>query len=332
MDELNNKPQLDEEVPEPPELGQRSISGDDMIKPRIHPIAAAIIGLAGGFLLYQLVGGVLTLLIFGFDLKNAPVNSLRLMTIAGEILFILLPALVFSKIFYEDVGHIIRFKFPRIEEIFLFLIGMAVLTPLIQYYLSIQSYLINVWSANSTFIHTIRTLLDKLNKMVDQTYSSLLSTKSILEGLLVIIVVSVVPAICEEVMFRGFIQKSFELKIKPIWAAIITAIFFGIYHFNPYGLIPLIALGLYFGYAAYMSNSIFVPMSLHFVNNFLAVIFFFIFGDDDVINSRIDKDFNLSSTLLIFTGLLILFFGVIYFIRRYYKQENNYRRKYASMP
>ena len=320
MDELNNKPQIDEKAQDTSELEQNNKSGNNNIKPKINPITAAFIGLFGGFFLYQFVGGVLTLLIFGFDLMKAPVNSLRLMTVAGEILFILLPALIFSKIFYEDVGRIIRFKYPKIEEIFLFIIGIAVLTPLLQYYLSIQSYLLNEWSTSSSLFHSIRSYLDKLNDMVDQTYSNLLSTKSILEGLLVIIVVSIVPAICEEVMFRGFIQKSFEFKFKPIWAAVITAIFFGLYHFNPYGLIPLIALGLYFGYAAYMSNSIFVPMSLHFINNFMAVIFYFIFGNDDVINSSINKNFNLSSSLMIFAGLLILFFGVIFFIKRYYVQ------------
>ena len=323
MDELNNKPQLDEQAPETNEAEQNNLPGNNKIKPKIHPVAAALIGLFGGFFLYQIVGGVLMLLIFGFDLKDAPVNGMRLMTVAGEILFILLPALIFSKIFYEDVGHIIRFKYPKMEEIFLFIIGIAVLTPLIQYYLSLQTYFINVLSVSSPFVHTIKSYLDKLNDMVDQTYSNLLSAKSILEGLLVIIVVSVVPALCEEVMFRGYIQKSFEFKFKPIWAAVITAIFFGLYHFNPYGLIPLIALGLYFGYAAYMSNSIFVPMSLHFINNFMAVIFYFIFGDDDVINSTIDKNFNLPSTLLIFTGLLVLFFGVIFFIKRYYVQNKN---------
>ncbi len=320
MDELNNKPELDEQSSETNESEQNNLMDNNGIKPRIHPITAALIGLFGGFFLYQFVGGVLMLLVFGFDLKDAPVNSMRLMTVAGEILFILLPALIFSKIFYEDVGHIIRFKFPKAEEVFLFVIGIAVLIPMINYYISIQTYFINVWSVSSPFVHAVKSFLDKLNSMVDQTYSNLLSTKSILDGLFVIIVVSVVPALCEEVMFRGFIQKSFEFKLKPIWAAVITAIFFGLYHFNPYGLIPLIGLGLYFGYAAYMSNSIFVPMSLHFANNFMAVIFYFIFGDDDVINSTIDKNFNLQSSLLIFTGLLVLFLVVIFFIKRYYEQ------------
>jgi hypothetical protein len=52
------------------------------IQPRISPIAAAFIGLIGGFILYQIVGGVLTLLIFGMNFEQAPVNSVRLMTMA----------------------------------------------------------------------------------------------------------------------------------------------------------------------------------------------------------------------------------------------------------
>ncbi|MHB1688017.1 MAG: CPBP family glutamic-type intramembrane protease [Ignavibacteriaceae bacterium] len=288
------------------------------IQPRISPITAAFIGLFGGFFLYQIVGGLLTLAVFGFDLHSAPVQGVRLMTMAGQILFILLPALVFAKWFYEDVTEIIRFHFPRWEEILLFTLGIVILTPLLQYYLSIQSYFINQLAAASPFIYSLKSSLDKLNNLVDKTYGDLLSVHSIFGGVLVIIVVAVVPAICEEVMFRGYIQRSFEFKLKPFWAAIITAIFFGIYHFNPYGLFPLMALGFYFGYAAYMSNSIFVPMSLHFFNNFTAVIFYFIFGQDDSLNSSVDKNFDLNSSLLIFIALIFLFSVVMFLINKYY--------------
>jgi hypothetical protein len=89
-----------------------SAAPEKQIHPLISPIAAAIIGLAGGFFLYQIVGGALTLLIFGMDMKSAPVNAVRLLTAGGQILFILLPALVFAKWFYEDVSAIIRIKVP----------------------------------------------------------------------------------------------------------------------------------------------------------------------------------------------------------------------------
>jgi uncharacterized protein len=316
MDENNN-------ITPPQGPGEeKRLTGSKNDLPKISPILAGFIGLFGGFFLYQVVGGLLTLAIFGFDLQNAPVNSVRLMTIAGQILFMLLPSLILAKVFYEDVSFVIRFYFPNWEEIFLFTIGLAILTPLMQYFLSIQNHFFTLWSTNSNLIHTVKTFLDRLNDLVDKTYGNLLSAKTVFDGILVIIVAAVIPAICEEVMFRGFIQKSFEYKLKPFTSALITAVFFGLYHFNPYALIPLIALGMYFGFAAYKSGSIFVPISLHFINNFMAVIFYFIFGDDDVINTAVNKSFDLSSSLMIFFGLSILFAGTIYFIIRYYSNKS----------
>ena len=321
MDEFNNIPDIQEPENKEPDENFKELSPLSRIHPKISPIAAAFIGLFGGFFLYQFVGGLLTLLIFGLNLQNAPVNSMRLMTMAGQILFILLPALIFAKFFYEDVTEIIRFKFPKWEEILLFTLGMIILTPLIQYYLSIQNYFIDLWAASSPFIHSAKSLLDKLNDLVDKTYGNLLSAHSVLGVLLVIIVVSIVPAVCEEVMFRGYIQRSFEFKMKPIWAALITAVFFGLYHFNPYALLPLMALGFYFGFAAYKSNSIFVPMSMHFLNNFVAIIFYFIYGDDNIINSAVDKDFKLGPALMMFLGLAVLLAGVVLMIKKYYSSR-----------
>ena len=274
MDDYNSKPDPSNEGPD----NNNEIKNDHepdsggKIQPQIHPVAAAFIGLIGGFILYQIVGGVITLLIFGMNLDTAPVNAVRLMTMAGQILFMLLPALLFSKWFYLDVSAVIRTRIPSWKEFVLFGIGIIILTPLLQYFITVQNYLIDVWAASSPFIHSIKSALDSLNDLVEKTYGNLLTAHNFYEAFLVILVVAVVPAVCEETMFRGFIQKSFELKIKPVWAALITAIFFGIYHFNPYGMIPLIILGFYFGFAAYMSNSILVPMSLHFTNNFIAIM------------------------------------------------------------
>src|SRR5690606_39711616 len=129
---------------------QHQIETEDNLKkttknfysPVISPITAAFIGLIGGFFLYQVVGGLLTLVVFGMDFEHAPVNSVRLMTAAGQILFILLPALVLSKVFFEDVGKMIRAKIPDFKELGLFTLGIIVLTQLLQNYLYIQNHLI----------------------------------------------------------------------------------------------------------------------------------------------------------------------------------------------
>lgn len=290
---------------------------------RMSPVGAAFLGLFGGFFLYQIVGGGLHLLIFGVDLASAPANGVRLITMAGQILFILLPALVLSKMVYEDVTEIIRFHKPDWMEVLLFSIGIIILTPLLQYFLYIQNYLILEWSKISPFINSVKSLFDSLNEMMESTYSHLLGADNIFEALLVVFVIAFIPAVAEEVMFRGYIQRSLEFKIKPVWAALITAIFFGLFHFNLYGLIPLIALGFYFGFAAYMSNSIFIPFFLHFLNNFSAVMIFFILGDEELIKSAPAQEVDFGTSVLMFFIFFVLFLGTISIIKKYYFQKRN---------
>ena len=323
MNDFNSQqdPLKKDQEPEKDNRDDSEKSSGNGIQPQISPIAAAFIGLIGGFILYQIVGGVITLLIFGMNLDSAPVNSIRLMTMAGQILFILLPALLFSKWFYIDISSVIRTRVPSWKEFVLFGIGIIILTPLLQYFITVQNYLIDIWAANSHFVNSIKSALDSLNDLVEKTYGNLLSANNAYEAILVVAVVAVVPAICEETMFRGFIQKSFELKIKPVWAALITAIFFGIYHFNPYGMIPLIILGFYFGFAAYMSNSILVPMSLHFTNNFIAIMVYFLAGNEDLIKSTPTSDIDLNSALLMIILLTLIMTGLLITIKKYYSKQ-----------
>ena len=288
--------------------------------PLISPIAAAFLGLIGGFFLYQFIGGILTLLIFDFDIDNAPVNSLRLMAMAGQILFILLPALLFAKWIYGDVSDIISIKMPKWIELALFSAGIIILTPLLQSYLYIQNFFIEQLAANSEMVKSVKSFFDSLNELVEKTYGNMLKADSVPEMFLVILIIAVVPAVSEEVMFRGYIQKSFEFRIKPFWAALITAIFFGIYHFNPYGLLPLIALGFYFGFAAYISKSLIVPMFLHFLNNFGAIMLYYIIGDDELISTNVTDSAGLESSITLFFILGLLFTIIILVIKKYYSK------------
>lgn len=325
MDEFKDdikEPKLEEELLDIGKKNDPDYDPDDDLQFEISPVAAAFIGLAGGFFLYQIVGSLLTVLIFGLDLESIPVNSLRLMTMAGQILFILLPALLFSKWIYADVGKIIRIRKPDFKELGFFTVGIIVLTPLLQSLLYIQNYYIEIWAKNIPFINSIKTFFDEMNKMVEKTYGNLLSASNVIELLLVITVVAVVPALSEESLFRGFIQRSFELKYKKYIAAIITALFFSAYHFNPYGFIPLFILGAYFGFASYKSKTLLIPMFLHFLNNFSAVILYYIIGDDELIKSDPTTNPNeLSSYVMMFFALSVLFVGLIIFINKYYTSK-----------
>ena len=319
MEEEKQQLHKDSNDESPEQNEKRLIDPDNDLQPLISPIAAAFIGLIGGFFLYQIIGALLTVLIFGFDLESIPVNSMRLMTMAGQILFILLPALLFARWIYLDVGKIIRIRKPAWQEVGLFTIGIVILSPLLQSYLYIQNHFLELWAQNSQFIHSIKSFFDMLNEMVEKTYGNLLSSSNIFEFILVVVVVSVVPAISEESMFRGFVQRSFELKLKPYMAIFLTALFFSAYHFNPYGFIPLFILGAFFGFAAYMSRSLVVPMILHFLNNFSAILLYQIIGNEDLIKSDAAiKGDELSTYLMLLVILTLLFVLLIAVINKYY--------------
>lgn len=290
----------------------------DKLEVAFSPVPAAFLSLLVVFVLYQVGGSLLTLLIFGLDFQKADVNSIRLLTTGGQILFILLPALIFAKFVYHDVTSALRVKIPELKEIGLFALGLLILTPLLQSFLYIQNYLFTLLADRIGLFNSVRIFLDELDKLVESAYGNLLSTHSIFETSFIVFVVAAVPAVCEEFFFRGFVQKSLEQKYKPFLAAIITAFFFGIYHFNPYGMISLIALGLFFGYAAYKSNSIFIPVTLHFLNNFLAVLAYVILEDKDLVSSSATKNENILPYIASFIILAAVFSSFIIYTNKYY--------------
>lgn len=320
----NNSNKEDSQIisSESSEENELNLDPDNIVDFQIPPVGAAFLGLIVGFFLYQIVGALLTVLIFGLDLESVPVNGLRLMTMAGQILFILLPALLFAKWIYSDVGKIIRIRKTTWQEMGLFTIGIIILTPLLQTFLYIQNFFLDEWAKNSVFVNTLKTFFDKLNELVEKTYGNLLSASNIFEITLVVLVVAVVPAISEEAMFRGFVQRSFELKLKPYLAIFITAIFFSGYHFNPYGFIPLFILGAYFGFAAYKSRTLIVPVVLHFLNNFSAVLIYHISGDDELLKSDVTTSSDeLASYVLLLAGLTLVFVFLVYLINKFYASK-----------
>lgn len=290
------------------------------IVPTMSPTKAAILGLIAVFFIFQFGGGLLAISIFGFDLKNADMNLMRLLTIGSQIMFILFPAILFSKLVFIDVTSIIRFRMPNFKEVGIFIFGIIILMPLLQEYLHIQNYLITELSKSYSVVEGIKNFLDSLDKLVEESYLQILTANNIFEYVLVIITVAVTPALCEEIFFRGYVQKSFEFKQKPFIAILITSLFFGLYHFNPYGLIPLIIIGMYLGFSAYKSNSIVVPIILHFVNNFVSIIAFFLFGEEELVQSNFVDIENIETHFLSFIILLALFAGFIILISKNYSK------------
>jgi membrane protease YdiL (CAAX protease family) len=86
------------------------------------------------------------------------------------------------------------------------------------------------------------------------------------------LIIAVSPAICEEVLVRGFVQASLR-PLNNKWLIItIVGVLFGIFHLDPYRFFPTAILGFVLSYIMYETKNILLPAIFHFVNNGLSTI------------------------------------------------------------
>lgn len=95
-----------------------------------------------------------------------------------------------------------------------------------------------------------------------------------------IFMIGILPAVGEELIFRGVLQRIFAEWTKNIhWGIAIAAILFSAMHLQFYGFLPRMLLGIILGYLFYWSGSIWIPIIGHFVNNTAAIIAYYYYGD-----------------------------------------------------
>jgi sodium transport system permease protein len=100
------------------------------------------------------------------------------------------------------------------------------------------------------------------------------TTSTILGGGFVtsLILVALLPAVCEEFMFRGYIFGAFQARLKPAAAIFASACVFGLYHMNIVRFFTTAFLGAMLAYAAYRTKSIIPGIIMHFLNNATACV------------------------------------------------------------
>ena len=86
------------------------------------------------------------------------------------------------------------------------------------------------------------------------------------------LVVAIFAPIFEEWLCRGMVLRGLLTKMKPVWAIVISALFFAVIHANPWQALNAFLIGLLMGYVYYRTGSLILTMIIHFVNNGTAVI------------------------------------------------------------
>ncbi len=84
--------------------------------------------------------------------------------------------------------------------------------------------------------------------------------------------VSIFAPFFEEWLCRGIVLRGLLKKAGPVWAIILSALFFAAIHMNLWQAIPAFLMGLLFGYVYYKTGSLKLVMLMHFTNNTMAFI------------------------------------------------------------
>ena len=87
-----------------------------------------------------------------------------------------------------------------------------------------------------------------------------------------IVVIAAIPAVIEELLFRGLFLSSFLQHMKPVKAMMLTSLMFAAMHFSLIKLLPTFMLGMVFAYTVYRTKSILPAIALHFINNGFSVV------------------------------------------------------------
>jgi len=274
----------------------------------IPPALFALVVLLIVFLGYQIIGAAVVYVLYGLEPGPESVEGLRIVTALSQLFLILVPTLFFVRLITTKPAGFFRLHVPDIRTILLPIIGIFSLQQMLQVYMVFQSRI--------PLPAELEKIVQELNDLIEKLTNMLAGSSSIPELLWVIVVVALVPAICEEFLFRGLAQRSFERHLHPMAAAIVTGIIFAAYHLNPFTFVPLVALGIYLGFIAMRGQSLWVSVAAHFYNNVYACVLIYLRMDNDVVGAGDPEQLSIGTLLLMFWGFGVIFLvSTLYFLR-----------------
>lgn len=280
----------------------------------LYKILILLVLIFVGSIIFMLLNlGVIS--IYG-DRVLTNIGILKTLQVIYQILAFFLPVLIFYKITNYSLVNDLGLKRKEKSTVILFIIVLYVVTiPLINWTTEINSQI-----EIPRFLGSLKTwFLEQEKQAVELTFK-FLNTSSVIGILTNIVVLALVPAVAEELLFRGCIQKILTDNVKyPHLGVIISSLIFSIAHFQFSGIIPRFILGLILGYIFYYTHNIKLSMLFHFLNNVIAVLIAFV-----GINyfNYTAEDLNSSTEFLNVTLALLSIVLIVFILRYIFKNAN----------
>lgn len=164
-------------------------------------------------------------------------------------------------------------------------------------------------------------LLKEQEAQMAKLTETMLDTTSIIGLFNALVVVALMAAVGEEILFRGILQKILIRLFKnPHVAIVITAILFSAVHFQFYGSFARMFIGLMLGYIYFYTRNLKIPIMFHFINNATLVIFYFLWKKGIV---GVNPMNDISTSPSLFTAFIAVVAIVLIVHQMYKKQKIN---------
>jgi membrane protease YdiL (CAAX protease family) len=270
-----------------------------------------------GAIVFSILAIVLSYFIYGAGVidklsSDDPINldMIKMVQIFSSIGMFVIPALIYAKLQNRDwLGYLKIIPVPA-YLVLLTIVIMLAASPALEY-----TTLLNKGMKLPSFLKEVEEWMLQQELKMEFLTKKFIVMNSFSALLVNLLMLAIIPAFGEELIFRGGFQPIFTRWFRNYHVAIwLTAIIFSSIHFQFYGFFPRMFLGALFGYLFVWSGSLWLPILGHFLNNALAVFTAFWYQQQGL---SIDKMFESepSSPALISISLIIFIVSIRYFYR-----------------
>lgn len=239
----------------------------------------AFYAIAGSVLLMVLPGGI-SAVHDPVQGGAGMVGALRFSQVAAQVLVLGLPVLLLAWVHTRSPLPVSRtsLRFLGVKEtvslrqVLYAVLGMISLQPLLYSVIELQDLFL--WPA----LGPAGAGVVESRKLLDAVIQRLAGVHSPGEAAVVAIVLALTPALCEELLFRGYLQQNWYKALTPSGSVLFTGFVFAVFHLSAANLVPLTILGWYIGYIFLKSDNLAVPVFVHLFNNIAALAVIHAFG------------------------------------------------------
>lgn len=290
---------------------------------------ALLLGLVLSMLLFSSLLGFLVLVPFmGSGILNSIanpdlqdpsiVNCLKALQIINMGLGLLLPALLFVYLTNRKPSEYLCFSPSRTwMPVWISIIFILAAQPLVGF-----ANELNSWMQLPAFLSGVEEWMKNTESQAAKLTNAFLSDQSAGGLLLNIFMIALLPAITEEVLFRGVLARLLgEWTRSRHWAVVISAFIFAAIHLQFYGFLPRFLLGVAFGYLYFWTRNLWVPIMAHLINNLGSVLAEYFYRKGITSVNAAEFGFSGNYYWVVFS-LVITVFLMIYYYRIRLTDEN----------